>query len=248
MKRARPRPFLSAGRSSIGRLVLTCEHASRRLPVEVPRDPQIRTVLASHWGWDIGAWGLTRALSSRLRVPAVGGHWSRLWVDLNREADDATLMRREAGSVTVPWNAGLTAVGAERRWMEAHIPYHAEVDRLIFSHRVRKIEPMLVAIHTFTDDYQGEARDFDAGVLFRDHRSLAWRIGRALREAGLRVRYNQPYSGIEGLMYAIQRHGSHHCLPCIELEFNQRLFDDRGRLPALARATARALRRGLQEL
>ena len=69
-----------------------------------------------------------------------------------------------------------------------------------------------------------------------------------LRDAGLRVRYNQPYSGIEGLMYAVQRHGSHHCLPCIELEFNQRLFDVSARLPALAAATARALRRGLKEL
>ena len=235
-------PFLGVARSSIGRLVLTCEHASNRLPVPVPADTRLRDVLASHWGWDIGAWSLTRELSRRLRAPAVGGRWSRLWVDLNREADDDTLMRRDAGGIPVPWNARLTPVAAERRWMQAHIPYHAEVDRLIFRHRVRGIEPMLVAIHTFTDDYEGEVRNFDAGVLFRDHRGLARRVGGVLRDAGLRVRYNQPYSGLEGLMYAVQRHGSHHSLPCIELELNQRLFDERRRLPALAAATARALR------
>lgn len=211
-----------------------------------PSDGELRRLLRSHWGWDIGAWKLARELSRRLDAPAVGGRWSRLWVDLNREADDPTLMRGDADGLPIPWNRRLSASAAERRWVQVHVPYHAEVDRLIFRHRVRGIDPVLVAVHTFTDDFRGERREFDAGVLFCDHRALARRIGEALSDAGLRVRYNEPYSGMEGLMYSVQRHGSHHRLPCVEFEFNQRLFDDPGRFPALARAAVRSVRRGLQ--
>ena len=59
----------------------------------------------------------------------------------------------------------------------------------------------------------------------RNHGGIARRLGRALRESGLSVRYNQPYSGMAGMMYAVDRHGSHYRLPCLEIEINQRVFE-----------------------
>jgi predicted N-formylglutamate amidohydrolase len=43
---------------------------------------------------------------------------------------------------------------------------------------------------------------------------------------GFSVRYNRPYSGREGLIYAVARHGSNHRVPYLELEINQRLLAD----------------------
>ena len=85
-------------------------------------------------------------------------------------------------------------------------------------------------------------RSFDIGILYEHHRGLAHRLGRVLRDEGLSVRYNRPYSGMNGMMYTADRHGSHHRLPCLEIEVNQGLFDRRGVVPRLGRAVARGAR------
>ena len=216
-----PPPFLSLAAGALSPVVLICEHASRRLPFPDRQPAPVRRVLASHWGWDIGAWALTRALSRALGASAVGGRWSRLLVDLNRRVDEPTLIRRSAGGVGLPWNEGLRPEEIERRILDYHSPYHVEVDRLLLRRLVRGIRPLVVALHTFTPQLDGRRRGFDVGVLYKDHRRLAWSLGRALRGRGLEVRYNQPYSGIAGMMYSVDRHGSHHGLPCLELEINQ---------------------------
>ena len=177
--------------------------------------------LDAHWGWDIGAWRLTRGLARGVGCGAVGGRWSRLVLDLNRTVTDETLVRPEAEGVELSWNSGLTPRDVERRIEAYHIPYHAEVDRLIARRRLRGVEPLLLAIHSFTPRLNGRSRPFDMGVLYEHHGDVARRLARAFRRSGLRVRYNQPYSGMAGMMYSMDRHGSHHRLPCLELEINQ---------------------------
>lgn len=238
----RPRPYMTL-RAAIGTpLLLTCEHATQALPPGVrARPPGEREILASHWGWDIGAWQLTRELATGLQAGAVGFRWSRLWIDVNRRADDPTLIRRAAGGLELSWNRRLPAREVERRVLEAHAPYHEEVDRQILRRVVRGARPLLLAVHSFTPQHDGRRRDFDAGVLYEHHGPLAYRLGRALRQSGLEVRYNQPYSGMAGMMYSADRHGRHHGLPCLELEVNQALFRDRGISRKLARAVVRSV-------
>jgi len=228
-------------------VLLTCEHASNRLPFPGREDGRVRRVLDSHWGWDPGAMALTREVARRLGSAAVAGRWSRLLVDLNRPVSDPTLTRREAGGVELPWNRRLSPRKLEARILTYHTPYHAEIDRLVLRHLLRGVRPTLVAIHTFTPEMDGRNRPFDVGVLFNDHSKLAYRIGKALRSQGLRVRYNEPYSGLAGMMYSVDRHGTHHGLTNLELEFNQALFDAPRAAPRLARVTARALARLVDE-
>ena len=236
-----PPPFITLSPRVLSPIVLLCEHATRRLPFSNGVGRAQREVLGTHWGWDIGAWELTRVLARLLRAPAIGGRWSRLLIDLNRRIDDPTLLRDHTETVDLPWNERLSPEDVERRILRYHAPYHEEVDRLILRHLVRGVRPLLLAIHSFTDDYQGRKRQFEAGVLYEHHRSVAHRLGRNLRAAGLSVRYNQPYSGMAGMMYAVDRHGSHHRLPCLELEVNQGLFRKKTAAARLGRIVARAL-------
>jgi len=215
--------------NSLSPIVLTCEHASRALPRGMtPRGRAERAVLVSHWGWDIGAWDLTRALSRRLQAAAVGGGWSRLVVDLNRRIGDPTLIRPEAEGVVLSWNARVTPAEIERRALAFHVPYHAAINLMVIRRIARGVRPVLFAVHSFTPLYDGRHRDFDVGVLFDRCRSGAIRLAEGLKKSGLRVRYNEPYSGLAGMMYAIHRHGTHHGLPCLELEVNQDLLAGRG--------------------
>lgn len=236
------RPYLLRAPWSLAPVVLTCEHATRRLPFTNGIGSAHRRILRSHWGWDIGAWELTCDLARRLKTSAIGGRFSRLLIDYNRRVDDPTLIRSEAGGVALPWNAGLRPEEVERRILTYHAPYHEAIDRLILRRLVRGVRPLLLAIHSFTPVYDGEIRRFDIGVLYERHPRRARRLGRALREAGWKVRYNQPYSGMAGMMYAVDRHGSHHRLPCLELEVNDRLFEQRSFVTRLGSTVARTLR------
>jgi predicted N-formylglutamate amidohydrolase len=235
------RPFVTVLPDSLFPVVLTCEHASGELPVRRRASRELDRVLSSHWGWDIGAWDVTRKVARILGTSAVGGRFTRLWLDLNRAPADATLVRERAGRVALPWNAGLDADRIERRVLSVHAPYHAEVDRLVLRRVLRGIRPVLFAVHSFTPVLGRERRGFDVGVLFARHAPLARAIGRSLAREGWSVRFNEPYSGLAGMMYSAERHGSHHGVPCLELEMNQALFRDPAAAARLAGSVATAL-------
>ena len=185
---------------------------------------------------------MARLLARTLGAAAVGGGVSRLVVDLNRTAVDPTLIRREAGWVPLSWNARIAPAEVERRLVAWHLPYHDAIDRAILRLVTRGVRPLLLSVHSFTPIYEGRRRDFDMGVLFDRSRVHAARLMRGLRREGFRVLPNRPYSGIAGMMYSIDRHGTHHDLPCLEIEMNQALFRERGAAARLAPRIARALR------
>jgi len=201
-----------------------------------------RVLLETHWGWDIGAWEVAKRLARWLGVAAIGGSVSRLVIDLNRPVVDRTLIRREAGWVRLSWNARVSPAEVERRMIAWHLPYHDAIDRAILRQVTRDVRPLLMAVHSFTPIYEGRRRDFDMGVLFDRSRGHAALFLRGLRREGFRVRANEPYSGLAGMMYSIERHGTHHDLPCLEIEMNQELFRDRAAASRLAPRIARALR------
>lgn len=234
-------PFLSLAPASIAPVVLTCEHATYRLPDGIRPDRDEREVLRTHWGWDIGAWSLTRELALSLRCGAVGGRWSRLWVDLNRRIDDPTLARRDAEGIPLSWNRKLGPPALERRVLDYHTPYHVEVDRLILRRVVRGLRPLIFSVHSYTPVFDRRTRRFDIGILYERDLAAARHLGRHLRGGGLSVRYNEPYSGMAGMMYSVDRHAKHHDLPCLELEVNQELFDDPRNLRRLASLVAPAV-------
>jgi len=236
------RPFARLSPNRRAPFVLTCEHARGQLPPGVRASRADRAVLRTHFGWDIGAWGLTREIARRLGTGATGGRWSRLWIDLNRPAGDPMLVRRDVEGHALSWNAGIDEREIDRRYGGTHTTYHQEIDREIAHRLSRDVRPVLLAIHTYTPVWNGRPRGFDAGVLYDENRREATILVAALRRSGLEVRYNQPYSGKRGLMYSIDRHGRHHRLPCLELEINQGLLTSARREAVLARVVAGGLR------
>jgi predicted N-formylglutamate amidohydrolase len=235
-------PFSRLAPNRLTPFVLTCEHAYGRLPPGIGTTAADRAVLRTHFGWDIGAWELTREIARRLGTGATGGRWSRLWIDLNRPAGDPMLVREDVEGHEPSWNGGIDEREIARRYVETHVRYHQEIDREIAHRLTHSVRPVLLAIHTYTPVWNGRPRRFDAGVLYDENRREAAILAAALRKTGLEVRYNQPYSGKRGLMYSIDRHGRHHRLPCLELEINQELLSRSGKTNTVARSVARGLR------
>ena len=66
-------------------LIISCEHASNRIPEQLEAlFHGHEEVLATHWGYDLGAAPLARFLAERLKAPLLLGQVSRLVVDCNR--------------------------------------------------------------------------------------------------------------------------------------------------------------------
>ncbi len=78
-------------------------------------------------------------------------------------------------------------------------------------------------------------------MLFDEYAAEAHRFGRALAATGLRVRYNQPYSGVDGLIFSAHTHGQRHGIRYLELEVNNSLLRDKQTAEAMAERVALAL-------
>lgn len=227
-----------------GAWLLTCEHASRRIPRPLRSTAADRPWLATHWGYDIGARAVVRTLARRWAAPAVLARFSRLVVDANREPDHPDLVRGEVEGHALSFNRGLTGAEVGRRLATLHAPYHAEVDRLLAQLRAAGRAPLLLSVHSFTPAWEGRARPMEVGVLFDEHDDLAEEAARRLEAEGFVTARNAPYSGKAGLIYAPQRHGRMHAVPYLELELNQALIA----APAAARAVAVRVARALGPL
>ena len=86
-------------------LIFVCDHASNALPPEygaLGLDPQL---FQRHIAYDIGAADVTRAMAQAFNAPAVLGCYSRLLIDLNRGADDPTLVMKLSDGAVIPGNA-----------------------------------------------------------------------------------------------------------------------------------------------
>jgi predicted N-formylglutamate amidohydrolase len=217
-----------------GPLVLTCEHASADLPPPLRGSAQDRAWLRTHWGVDIGAADVTRALSAALDAPAVLGVASRLVLDLNRAPDDPTLVLPAVEGVPLGFNAGVDAAARADRIARLHAPYHRAVDETLRA-RLASPEPVLLfSVHSFTPDYMGSIREVEMGVLFDRHEDLARVLAAELAAGGWDTRLNEPWSGLAGLIYAANRHGVATGCPYLELEIRQDLIDTPEKAEAVA--------------
>lgn len=211
-----------------GRYVLTCEHASNRLPVPYVASAADRPLVDDHWGWDPGAARLTEALQASLGCVAVLSDFSRLVIDPNRPLVAPDLVREAAEGHRFSFNEGIDAAEVRRRIDRFYAPYHASIEALLAA-RVGR-ETMLFSSHSYTPVYDGKSRAVELGVLYDHHDDLAERMASLLAEDGWVVALNEPYSGKDGLAYAVDFHGRAHDVPYLELEVRSDLlaarFDD----------------------
>lgn len=219
--------------------VFTVEHASAAVPAEYADLGLGPVELSDHVAWDIGAAALARALAATFGAPVVESGCSRLVVDCNRDLRDHDLIVEETHGVVVPGNRALDAAARADRVARWHAPYHLAVDDVLGT---RTQSTILVSIHTFTPELRGERRTLEVGVLYDDHFGLAGTLADALAATGLVVRHNEPYSGLDGLIYSARVHGTRHALRYVELEVNNGLLRDDAGVAAVAVKVAAGLR------
>src|SRR5262249_32601686 len=147
---------------------------------------------------------------------------SRLLIDCNRDLHDHDLIVEESDGTKIQGNRAISDKERERRIAGFYTPYHNAIDQLL-SEKEDK-ETVLLSIHSFTPVLGKKERPFDLGVLFDRHEDLAHEVGKYLQKREYRVRYNEPYSGMDGLIFSARSHGDKHGLVYLELEINNSLI------------------------
>ena len=228
--------FQVVGEGRPGRFLVTCDHASNRVPDWVGGGSLgiAAEDMARHIAWDVGAAGVAVRLAALLDCPCVLSTFSRLVIDPNRGEEDPTLVMKLYDGTIIPANRHVGPVEVEERLERLYRPYHRALARLA----ARQAGTVIVAMHSFTPCLRGRApRPWQVGVLFApaDDRLSRPLIARLEAEGDLCVGVNEPYAGaLPG--DAIDRHalqaGRHNTL--IEVR-NDLIPDDTGQAAWAAR-------------
>ncbi len=225
-------------------LILTCEHAGKRVP---PRYARLFAgsgdVLSTHRGHDLGALRLARLLAGRLKRPLLLTRWSRLLVESNRSPTNPRIWSSFTKSLPPDERRSIL----DRYWLPHRRIVETAIARAI-NGRGRVVH---VAVHSFTPVMNGEVRTADVALLYDSTRAGEARFARLwgalLRRHApdLRVRYNYPYRGVaDGLATWLRRRHPVTRYIGFELEVNQALAagsDWRRVGEALASSLAEAL-------
>ncbi|MEL7343812.1 MAG: N-formylglutamate amidohydrolase [Pseudomonadota bacterium] len=198
-------PYFVSGPDRPGRWVVTCDHASNRVPEEMGGDLGIDAAdMTRHIAYDPGAAGVATHLGRCLDAPVVLSNFSRLVIDPNRAEHDPTLVMKLYDGTIIPRNRAVDATEVERRLNAYHRPYHNAIGHLTAT----RAPEAIVSIHSFTPQFKGRPpRPWQIAILSASDRRLSDPLLRLLREDGdLIVGDNEPYTGaLAG--DAMDRHG-----------------------------------------
>lgn len=227
------------------RVLLVCDHASRRIPASLNNLGLDELALRRHIACDIGAGDVTRRLSRMLDAPALLASYSRLVIDCNRHLDDPTCILAVSDGEFVPGNHDLSTEQKLARARSIFYPYHEGVD-----HRLRRFVddgkiPALIAIHSFTPIFNRTSRPWQIGVLWDTDPRIPVPLMEKLRQVpGLVVGDNEPYSGRAPADYTIDHHAEPGGFPHVSIEIRQDLINT----PEGADRWSNILGRALQEI
>ena len=216
-------------------LILTCEHASNKLPAAfksaVPAD-----VLETHRAYAIGAVQVFRKLVKFAKPEFYcEGKFSRLFVDLNRTITNKSAFSEYYEALEARDKAAAEKAKAQATayWNEYRATIEKFVETALKSKtRVAKSEPEIIhlGIHSFTPELNGKVRNTDIGILYDPNRPQERAYANVIKAEikrlypAMKVRFNYPYKGTsDGLTTTLRKKFGPGYVG-IEIEINQKLL------------------------
>ena len=201
-------------------LVLLCDHAANAVPRALNNLGLTAAQLNAHIAWDPGAAEVARLLSNSLDAPLVLSGYSRLVIDCNRPLQSLESIPEQSAGIMVPGNQTLTNAERELRVNCLFAPYHQAIQQLLNRRQARPT--ILLSIHSFTPNLNGQQRPWHIGVSYWHQARLAKLLIAALKtQSELVVGDNQPYAIEEEFDYTLPTQGEGRGLPCAMIEIRQ---------------------------
>ncbi len=246
-----PQPFETCNRNGSSPLVLTCEHAGRRIPAALGDLGLAAEEMERHIAYDIGAEQLARRLSSALEAVLVLQPYSRLVADCNRPETAPDCVPEVSDGTEIPANRGLTATERRLRFDGIHRPFHDEVRHHLDRRQSSESSPVLIALHSFTPRLRNEGLDrpWHIGLLHNRDTRLSRQLMPILGhcDPALKSAYNEPYSVDDFSDYTIPVHGERRGIPHVLIEIRNDLIADASGQDYFAELFATVIGRALKE-
>lgn len=222
-------------------LILTCEHASNKLPAAFKKAVPAE-VLKTHRAYDIGAVLVFRRLVKFAKPEFFcEGKFSRLFVDLNRTITNKSAFSDYLRELKTQNSAAATKVkeSATKYWNE----YRATIEKFVQqnigkdsrgnsgkSAENKEAEIIHLGIHSFTPVLNGKVRNTDIGILYDPARPQERAYANVIKAEikrlypAMKVRFNYPYKGSsDGLTTTLRKKFGPRYVG-IEIEINQKFF------------------------
>ena len=168
--------------SSTSGLILTCEHASSRIPEVYNNLGLSADKLDTHIARDKGCKELTEALAQKLGCTAFIAGYSRLFIDYNRRENEDSLILDESDKILIPGNQNLSEKERKYRIENYHRPYYQAIKNKIAELQDKGIKPQIFSIHGFTPQLRGGTyRPWNAGILYVTPNNLAEKLLKGLQ-------------------------------------------------------------------
>ena len=176
-------------------LILTCEHATAKIPSGYDNLGLAPELLDTHIARDKGCGDLTAVLAAKLNCTAFVAGYSRLFIDYNRRENEPSLILAESDKVTVPGNLNLSSEERRCRIENYHRPYYQAIFEKIKQLKDAGATPVIFSVHGFTPQLKGGSfRPWNAGILYVKENPFALKILTELQKvSGLNVEANVPY-------------------------------------------------------
>jgi predicted N-formylglutamate amidohydrolase len=243
-----PAPFTVSNEGGQSPFFIACDHAGKRLPRRLGklglRDSEFERHIAS----DIGAGSVSCLVGNALDAFVIRQTYSRLIIDCNRPPGAETSIVELSEVTTVPGNIGLSDRQKEARVREIFQPYHDRIVAELDKRRQTGHPTVLISMHSFTPVFKSVMRPWHVGVLYRDRRFAHILMKLLLREDGLVIGDNEPYTITDTSDYTIPIHGEQRRLPYVGLEIRQDLIADEAGQKSWAALLVRLLPEAYQRL
>lgn len=176
-------------------LILTCEHASAKMPDEYQNLGLDIMDFDTHIARDKGAKEITAFLAQRLGCFAILGGYSRLLIDLNRRCNEEELIVKQSDGTLIGGNQFLSEAEKQSRIRRYYNPYYEAINEQVVYLEKEGIKPVVFSIHSYTPQLKGGAyRPWQAGVLYHKPSALADFLYQNLQMTGHKVvGENVPY-------------------------------------------------------
>ena len=203
--------------------MLTCEHASNRLPAAFKKAIPAE-VLKTHRAYDIGALAVFRKLVKFAKPEFYcEGKFSRLFVDLNR-----TITNKSAFSEYYEQLDKATASKVKAQATAYWSEYRTVIEKFVKANAKKEI--IHLGIHSFTPELNGKVRNTDIGILYDPSRPQECELAQVIKDEikrlhpEMKVRFNYPYKGTsDGLTTTLRKKiGPRYA--GLEIEINQKFF------------------------
>ena len=202
------------------KFVFLCDHASPAIPKALHDLGLSDEERLSHIGWDIGAAKITRLLAEQMNATAILSRYSRLVVDCNRMPATSQSIVQKSDNIRIIGNELLSDERARARADACFWPYHNKITEILDKRHNDRRPTVLVSMHSFTPQMNGEKRPWEIGFLYGRDDSLARLLMDWLKaeRPDLHIGDNEPYQVRTGVDYTVPVHGEARGLYAVLIE------------------------------